>query len=209
MSARQEMLDRVRRAAAVRPVEAAVPRDYRGADQDPWDAEHLVDVLVDRLRDYKAGVVRCSDADAAGALTDLLRGHAARDVVVPAGFPEHWLPGDVELVRDVPALTAQQLDAVSAVLTTSAVAIAETGTIVLDAGPGMGRRAVTLVPDLHVVVVRQADIVRGVPEALRRIDPWQPLTWISGPSATSDIELDRVEGVHGPRRLEVLIVQAR
>jgi L-lactate dehydrogenase complex protein LldG len=207
MSAREEMLDRVRRAAAVRPVDVVVRRGYRQADDDPWDTAKLVDVLVDRLVDYKAGVVRCDEAGVAGAITDVLRRHAAPDAVVPVGFPDAWLPGDVGIVRDLPPLTAPQLDAVASVVTTSAVAIAETGTIVLDSGPGMGRRALTLVPDLHVVVVRETDIVRGVPEALLRLDPRLPLTWISGPSATSDIELNRVEGVHGPRRLEVVVAR--
>lgn len=191
MSARDEVLARIRRAGAQRPV--TVPRDYRRADDTPAD----LDVLVDRLEDYKAVVHRVGAAEVATTLARLTPGR----YVVPARFPVEWLTGLQDL-----ELTARQLDELDGVVTTCAVAIAETGTIVLDAGPGQGRRAVTLVPDHHVVVVRAEQVVQTVPQALTQLDPRRPQTWISGPSATSDIELQRVEGVHGPRRLEVVLV---
>jgi L-lactate dehydrogenase complex protein LldG len=206
VSARDEVLARVRQARGPEGEPIQVPRGYRQAGQGIPDASTLRDLLVDRLVDYRAGVVRCTEAEVGSVVAGILSRHGASRVVVPEGFPEHAIPSDLELVRDEPALAPEELDAVDGVLTTSAVAIAETGTIVLDAGPGMGRRALTLVPDLHVVLVRAQDVVLGVPEALGRLDPTRPLTWISGPSATSDIELNRVEGVHGPRRLEVLLV---
>ncbi|HEU4567011.1 MAG TPA: LUD domain-containing protein [Marmoricola sp.] len=208
--AREEVLARIRRATADRaqqPVE--VPRGYRRAGEageGEVDQHQLLDQLVDRLVDYKAGVHRCAPGEVARTVARVLEAHRAVDVVVPDGFPDADLPPGLAPRRDDPALSPAQLDGTDGVLTTCAVAVAETGTIVLDAGPGQGRRALTLVPDLHVVVVRADQVVRGVPEALTRLTPTRPLTWISGPSATSDIELDRVEGVHGPRRLEVVLV---
>jgi L-lactate dehydrogenase complex protein LldG len=124
-------------------------------------------------------------------------------VVVPDGFPDEWL-APVDVLRE--PLTTAQLDAADGTITTCALAIAETGTIVLDAGPGQGRRALSLVPDYLLVVVRADQVQANVPDAVQRLDPARPLTWISGPSATSDIELKRVEGVHGPRTLDVVLV---
>lgn len=183
------------------------PRAYRRSGEGTATPDDLMALLVDRLVDYRAVVSTCPEEDLAEVIGGILGRHGADSVVVPADLPEAVLPAGVEVLLDHPGLGAAQLDTIDAVITTCALAIAETGTIVLDAGPGQGRRIVTLVPDLHVVVVRRHDVVRGVPEALARLEPApRPLTWISGPSATSDIELSRVEGVHGPRRLEVVIV---
>ncbi|MGN9910543.1 LutC/YkgG family protein [Phytohabitans sp. LJ34] len=199
MSARDEVLRRVR---AARPSTAVtVPREYRAVDGDT----DLVDLLVDRLLDYKATVRRCGADGLGGAVGELLSGASA--VVTPAGVPDAWLAGyQGDVLRE--PLAVADLDAPGvAVLTGCAVAIARTGTLVLDAGPDQGRRALTLVPDHHVCVVHSGQIVGGVPEALARLaDPTRPLTLVSGPSATSDIELNRVEGVHGPRRLDVVLV---
>ena len=165
----------------------------------------LVDLFVERVEDYRAVVVRCAPQDVAAAVRDGLG--ASGRVVVPDGFPDAWLVslGDIERVRD-DGLSATDLDAVDAVVTTAALGIAVTGTIVLDHGAGQGRRALTLVPDRHVCVVTADQVVADVPDAVRALDPVRPLTWVSGPSATSDIELDRVEGVHGPRTLHVIVV---
>lgn len=199
MTARDDILGRIRTALADRPVPAPIARDYRTAGSTTADIEQF----VDRLVDYRATVRRCDPEDVAARLTEILGERARARVVVPDGFPPGWRPS-VEIV-DEPVTTAE-LDDISAVLTTCAIAIAETGTIVLDAGPGQGARALTLVPDYHLCVV-PADQVRAiVPDAVAELDPRAPLTWISGPSATSDIELRRVEGVHGPRTLDVLIV---
>jgi len=199
MSAREEILGRIRTALTDRPVPPPVARDYRAAGTVPADAEQL----VDRLVDYRATVHRCGPDETALRLKEILDARGISRIVVPDGFPTAWLPAVT--VVDEPA-SIETLDEVGAVLTTCALAIAETGTIVLDAGPGQGPRALTLVPDYHLCVVR-ADQVRAiVPDAVAELDPRAPLTWISGPSATSDIELRRVEGVHGPRTLDVLIV---
>jgi L-lactate dehydrogenase complex protein LldG len=197
MTARDEVLARVRSALATHPPVPELRRDYRLADDTPAS----LDLLVDRLEDYRAVVHRVAAPEVAATLGRVARGR----IVVPAGFPEDWL-GAVEVVRDAPALSAAELDELDGVVTTCALAIAETGTVVLDAGPGQGRRAVTLVPDHHVVVVRAEQVVATVPQALAQLDPRRPQTWISGPSATSDIELQRVEGVHGPRRLDVVLI---
>ena len=212
MSSRDLILARVRRALAGVP-DVEIPRAYRGPAEGPAEgstegaAEAWIRLFEERVRDYRAVVHVVDEADTAGRIARSLAERGARRVVVPPGFPPRWLAADgLEPVADDPPLSAADLDGVDGVLTTCAVAIAETGTIVLDTGPGQGRRALTLVPDYHLCVVRAAQIVAGVPDAVARLDPARPLTWISGPSATSDIELNRVEGVHGPRTLEVLIV---
>jgi L-lactate dehydrogenase complex protein LldG len=209
MNAREEILGRVRTAVAGGAGPAPVARDYRTAGQ-PRDlaADELLELLVDRLVDYRALVRRSTTNLVAASAVAALTERGARRIAVPQGI----LPADldrlepgIELVADDPPLTAAQLDGLDGVLTGCAVAIAETGTIVLDGGTGQGRRILSLVPDYHLVVVTAAQVVAGVPEALARLDPARPQTWISGPSATSDIELDRVEGVHGPRTLEVIL----
>lgn len=203
MNARDEVLARIRAAnrhAGARPVE--VPRDYRRAGAHSPGAPELLALFRDRLLDYRASVV---DADAGGVPSAVAAALSGVDgpVAVPAGLPPHWCPDGVP---DGPEVAPAALDAVGAVVTACAGACAETGTIALDAGPDQGRRALTLVPDVHVCVVRAEQVVRTVPELLARLDPTRPLTFVSGPSATSDIELERVEGVHGPRTLVVVLV---
>ncbi|MFD5324967.1 lactate utilization protein C [Streptomyces sp. NPDC127092] len=187
-----------------------VPRDYL-TRHVPDDPAALLDLLHENLADYRAQVHRTTEAGLPELIGRVLGRRGARSVAVPAGLPGQWLAATaVERRYDEPRLGPYELDATDAVVTGCALAIAETGTIVLDGGPGQGRRALTLVPDLHVCVVRAPEqVVASVPLALPRLDPTRPLTWISGPSATSDIELDRVEGVHGPRTLEVILVTGR
>jgi L-lactate dehydrogenase complex protein LldG len=197
--ARQEVLGRIRRALADRPAPPEVPRAYRRSGD--LDEAARLDLLTDRLVDYKAAVRRCSADQLVETLTEALSARGAARVVVPPGLA--WdLPGAVP----DDGLSAADIDGLDGVVTACAVAVAETGTIVLDSSPDQGRRVITLVPDYHLCVVRADQVVQTVPEAVARLDPDRPLTWISGPSATSDIELNRVEGVHGPRTLEVVLV---
>jgi L-lactate dehydrogenase complex protein LldG len=204
MNAREEILDRIATALADRPAPPAVHRDYRTTTPPEVD---IVERFAERVGDYRAEVRRTTPAELPAVVASALISRGARQVVVPAGLPEAWLPsGDFTWLSDDPPLTHAQLDAVDATITGCAIAIAETGTIVLDAGPGQGRRALTLLPDVHLCIVPANQIVGDVPEAIRRLDPRRPMTWISGPSATSDIELNRIEGVHGPRKLDVLLV---
>jgi L-lactate dehydrogenase complex protein LldG len=211
VNARQEVLARIRRALDGAQPAPAVARGYRQAGGGPKAAPgELLDLLEDRLIDYRATVRRAAPSEVAGTVALRLAAHGAHRVVVPAGFPAEWIAGaSVEALDDDPPLSADELDASDGVVTTCQVAVAGTGTIVLDAGPGQGRRALSLVPDYHLVVVRAEQVVPGVPEALTRLEPARPQTWISGPSATSDIELNRVEGVHGPRTLDVVLVSRK
>ncbi|WP_270888999.1 LutC/YkgG family protein [Pedococcus sp. 5OH_020] len=209
MTAREEVLGRIRSALGDRPAAPPIPREcLRGGVHSPGSPE-LALQLVDRLEDYRATVVRvgaADDGDIGRAVGDALASREIGQAVTPRGTPREWTGWLADVVVDEGQLSARDLDAIPAVVTGAVVAIAETGTIVLDGGPLCGRRAITLVPDTHVCVVRARDIVQTVPEALARLDPQRPLTFVSGPSATSDIELDRVEGVHGPRTLVVVVV---
>jgi len=209
MNGREEILARIRTATGDGSAPPPPARDYRTAGHPAeLDGGALLELLVDRLVDYRALVRRSTTAMVAATVVAALTERGARRVAVADGILPQGLdrlePG-IELVGDDPPLTPAQLDELDGVLTGCAVAIAETGTIVLDAGSGQGRRALSLVPDYHLVVVTAAQVVAGVPQAVARLDPSRPQTWISGPSATSDIELDRVEGVHGPRTLEVIV----
>ncbi|MFI1479737.1 lactate utilization protein C [Streptomyces sp. NPDC020747] len=212
MSSRDLILARVRRALADvprddTPYDQAFERGYLREHGDR-SVEQTVELLAENLADYRARVHRCAADELAATIARLLAERGSTSVVVPTGLDPEWLAAtDVTRVPDRLAGTPDELDRVDSVVTACAVAIAETGTIVLDGGPDQGRRRITLVPDHHICVVRVPDqVVSSVPQGLERLDPARPLTWISGPSATSDIELDRVEGVHGPRTLEVVLV---
>lgn len=200
--ARAAVLGRIRAALAAAPPDSVVvPRDYaREPLTGPADGQRFAEAVAE----YRARVHLVSDVSEISATVAELVGPDAT-VVIPADLPAEWSEGTRTLADD-PQLSVDTLDRADAVLTGCAVGIAATGTIVLDAGFAQGRRALTLVPDHHICVVRADQIVDTVPQGFAALDPTRPLTFISGPSATSDIELQRVEGVHGPRTLDVLIV---
>lgn len=215
MSAREEILARLR--AATRDV--TTQRGARGevpvvAQRSESPAQTL-ELFVHNVADYRARVERCSPSDVATAVAAALVRGGAHRVVVPDGLDASWTAplrdSGIRLVPDRAAdggpLTAAELDEVDAVVTAARVGIATTGTIVLDHDTDQGRRALSLVPDQHVCVIHADHVVHDVPDAVRLLDPQRPLTWVSGPSATSDIELERVEGVHGPRTLDVIVVE--
>ncbi|CAL9347446.1 LutC/YkgG family protein [Streptomyces althioticus] len=210
MSSRERILGRVRRALADVPPGEDVPveRDYL-REHGERTAEETVDLLAENLADYRAVVHRTDAGSLPGVVAELLAARNASTVLVPPGLDESWLAAaEVTQVPDEASSTPYELDRVDSVVTACAVAVAETGTIVLDGSPDQGRRRISLIPDHHICVVRvPGQVVASVPQALERLDPARPSTWISGPSATSDIELDRVEGVHGPRTLEVVLVR--
>jgi L-lactate dehydrogenase complex protein LldG len=212
MSARDDVLARVRDAhAAAPPPDLAyddIARDYRTTTD--LEQVALVELLVDRLVDYRALVRQCAADDLPGTVATALSERGVGSVVVPSGLDQAWLrdvDAELRIDADVP-LTVAELDASDGVITGCSVAIAETGTLCLDGSAGQGRRLLSLIPDYHLCVVAAENIVGDVPEAIARLDGTRPLTLISGPSATSDIELNRVEGVHGPRTLEVIIVES-
>jgi len=220
MKARDEILARIRnavRGAGDAPGGPTAPgpgvegaRGYRQAGV--LDEEARLALFEQRLADYGVRFTRSPEEGARDAIERALQARGAHRIVVPSGFPEAWTPRDVAEPREGPELVSiEALAEIDGVVTTCAVAIAETGTLALDAGAGQGRRALTLVPDYHLCVVRAEQVVETVPEAFRRLEPsvrgGSPITLVSGPSATSDIELNRVQGVHGPRTLDVILVR--
>jgi L-lactate dehydrogenase complex protein LldG len=217
MSSRELILGRIRDAhTAAPPADVEKTRTSRTGTLDPAG---VTDLFAARVDDYHATVIRTDPAGLDATIRRLLRDADATTVVVPGGLLTAWREAGrlatsgswhdaVRLVEDDGDTDAAALDRIDAVVTGATVGIAETGTLVLDGSPDQGRRAITLVPDHHLCVVWAEQLVQTVPEAIARLDPTRPLTWISGPSATSDIELDRVEGVHGPRTLDVIIVDS-
>lgn len=209
VSARAEILAAVRSALAdvpaAEPPTVAADLAYRRSLG--LDRPAILDLFVERVSDYRATVRRVRADGIPAAIAQTLAQRDIRRIAAPVGLEPGWLPGTVEVHGDETRLGADELDRLDGAVTSAAVGIALTGTIVLDTGPGQGRRLLSLVPDYHLCVVRAEVVVGTVPEGLARLDPTLPLTLISGPSATSDIELDRVEGVHGPRTLDVLLVE--
>lgn len=215
MTSRETILDRIRASTADVPsVPAEVDAPIAWEYGRPTSMPDVLAQFVERVEDYRAVVVRVAPADVAEAISAALRGAGADSVVLPEGLPEEWTSSIDEtgarVLRDDPPLPNSALNEVAAVVTSAAVGVAETGTIVLDHAAGQGRRALSLVPDFHVCVVLAEQVVSDVPESVivlaDALRAGRPLTWISGPSATSDIELSRVEGVHGPRTLHVVLV---
>jgi L-lactate dehydrogenase complex protein LldG len=211
-SARAEVLRRIRAAKggaasaeAARAGWSAVERRYRR--EATRSREAALELLEDRLRDYDARVIRVGHNEVAAGAAGMLGERKVRRMVVPAGLLAEWLPVGVEFVVDE-GMTAAELDRVDGVMTGATLAIAETGTVVLQKVEGQGRRVVTLVPDYHLCLVRVEDVVETVPEAMDRLQATAGLatTFVSGPSATADIEMTRIKGVHGPRFLDVILV---
>lgn len=208
-AAREEILARIRGALRDVPAgehrgDVAIPRGYRTASG--LTAEQALELFVERISHYEAEVTRAGPDDVAAVVAGYLGRAGARRVALPPALPPGWVPPDVDAVVDDAFQTTAALEGCDAALTGCRLAIAATGTIVLDGGAGQGRRVLSLVVDHHVCVVRAGQVVGSVPEAIRSLDGRRPLTFISGPSATVDIEFVRVGGVHGPRRLDVILV---
>ena len=217
--AREAVLRRIRTALRdvpkdEQPQQIVVERDYRHTDTA--SREELIEQFIERVSDYKATVRRVEEYDVPRSIASSCKEHAVQTLVVAADMPAEWLPSDITILRDgqKQPLTYEQLEQGNGVLTGCALGIAQTGTIVLDGGKWQGRRVLSLLPDYALCLVWEEQIVGIVPEAIARLNeptddgmPMRPLTFVSGPSATSDIELSRVEGVHGPRTLEVFVMR--
>lgn len=210
--AKAEILRRVRSALATNPIpDIEVPRNYIREGENAPGSQPVIDTFVDALEDYKAHVAVVAEEEIPAAVDRALE--RCDSAVIPSGLNREWLSAtsDVSIVVDEPhePLTNHRLDDIDAVVTASRCAVSHTGTIILDGEPDQGRRAITLVPDTHVCVVEASDVYPTVPQAVAVLaqHPQRPMTWIAGPSATSDIELIRVDGVHGPRNLHVIIVK--
>lgn len=206
--ARAVILERIRAAGA----SSSAPAEVTPPPPDTvLDESAMLELLVENLRDYRAVVTEVNGAELRPAVDAVLQRHDCRTVTVAPALDDSDRPTDAFTVIEDHGLSSQELDGIDAVVTTSRVAIAETGTVVLDHDGGQARRALSLVPDVHICIVRADQVVTSVPEGVSRlrssVEKGLPLTWISGPSATSDIELNRVEGVHGPRNLEVILVR--
>jgi len=207
-AAKSAILRAVQDAVAGAPDAAPISRDY--SQRDERSHTTVIEEFIDRLQDYKAHVERVEVRGLSSCIADACNRYGVQRLVAPVDVPPEWTPSEVEVLRDVAQLSLAELDGSDAVLTGCALAIAQTGTIVLDGGARQGRRALSLVPDRHICVVFEDQVLGIVPEGIARLSasPERPITFISGPSATSDIELSRVEGVHGPRMLHVILVES-
>jgi len=210
-TARAEILDRVRTALGARDGDRvaeyrAIPRRYRRTGTLGADAR--IELFISRIEHYDGGIFRCDRAALSETIAAALSERSKRRLVVPPAFPREWLPAGFEFVADE-NLSNHDLDASDGAVTTCTVAIALTGTIVLSHSPAEGRRALTLVPDYHLSIVDGEQIVETVPQAFDRLREIAPalVTTISGPSATADIEMTRIKGVHGPRTLDIIVVE--
>jgi L-lactate dehydrogenase complex protein LldG len=215
--AKNEILKKIRQALGDvskkdQPDQHITERGYKR--KSGWGQEKRVRVFKERISEYSAKVFEVREESLTKAIAEACQRQKVKKLVVPPEFPHEWLPNDLDLLDDgIQQLTNAELDASDGVISTCRLAIAQTGTVVLDGSPGQGRRALSLVPDYHLCIVRANQIVGIVPEAFSQLEETikksgRPVTFISGPSATSDIELNRVEGVHGPRRLEVLVINS-
>jgi L-lactate dehydrogenase complex protein LldG len=208
-SIKEEILAHIRRGIGERPDRKteyeSIRRHYRR--KSSLAREQVVETFADRLRDYGCGVYRCSEADLPDTIGHVLKARGKRALLIPSGLSRQWLPADVAFICD-PAMMNQELDRAEGVVTGCAVAIAATGTIVLAHSPAAGGRALTLIPDYHLCIVREEQVIETVPEGIEQMAPLssQPLTTVAGPSATADIEMTRVKGVHGPRTLDVVLL---
>lgn len=209
ISSRERVLERIRRAnSKAAPPQEPIPRGYDGAASDHGHAQsaEVIALFEERLRNYDARVFPVGKDHIAAKAAEILKAADRRRIAVPAGLPAAWRTDDVDWAFD-DELSLDVLNAVDGVMTAATLGVAVSGSIVLQHGPAEGRRVLTLLPDYHLCIIEAAQVVETLPEAFARIDPKRPVTFFSGPSATADIEMTRIKGVHGPRFLDVLLVE--